>query len=286
MPRSRGSYPHPVLDDSDDVGSNFRIRNGVVVSGTTSIELQFDVELDDPDLKHYLNSGDARLGVRWKCPSTLCLEQVTPQLVGDFGIYQRFRISMPHDRVSGTITAEPIITASRTITNYYLRKQSPDYGNATFLVQSGDVLATGGQFIFSAEKVFDPMLPPLDSCFQIREYVHLDSGFHVDTSADDYVVIGLAPTAFRHFQNLASKPEYQLATVMLPALIATLTVMEQEESSGEFQGKAWYRTLSSLIEQYNVEHEEPYKQAQKILEDPIGRSMAAEVSLLGEDEDM
>jgi hypothetical protein len=58
--KTRGSYPHPVLDASDDVASFIEVFNPTVASSVEDVEIRFQVRMTDPDIQSLLDAGQAR----------------------------------------------------------------------------------------------------------------------------------------------------------------------------------------------------------------------------------
>ena len=85
------------------------------------------------------------------------------------------------------------IIAAAEIEDYRLRSQHPDYGDATFHLQPGDVIADGGYFEFEPDKLFDPLHPPLGSCFRFVSDPRLRKGIGVRFHDDEYVVVEFPP---------------------------------------------------------------------------------------------
>lgn len=283
MARSRGSYPYPVLDGSDDVDSEFAMVNTQMMSLVGSMQFDFEVRLTDVDIQRYLAEGSARLVMKWRCAETFRLGQVTPHLVQEFARTRKYRVAVPQDEIDGAVNLALQIVATEPIPDYRLSRQNEDYGDASFAIEPGDVLALGGYTTVQARKLYDPMQPPLESCFEFKEDAQLSSGISLEYSDQDHVVVWIATEVFRDFVSLRSRPDFQIVAVMLPALMATLTYMKHEAEPGDLvEERAWYRALTKLIEKHRVEHKSVVEQAQAILEDPIGRSVREE-SLDGEE---
>ena len=99
----RGSYPHPVLDGSDDIDSTFQVLNVTIAPTVDDVEIRFQVRMDDPDIQKLIDAGDARLSFRWKCGPTFSSEELEPRQAptGDGTNYlayidqQKIRRSLP-----------------------------------------------------------------------------------------------------------------------------------------------------------------------------------------------
>jgi hypothetical protein len=284
MPRTRGSYPYPVLDRSDDVDSEFAMSKTRMASFTGHMELEFDVTLTDEDLRDHLRAGTADLVVRWRCPRTFKLGQITPKRIQNLPRATRYSISLAQDDIDGRVDFELQIVATTRIPYYRLSRQNQDYRDATFAIEPGSVLGVGGVLTIQARKLYDPMQPPLESCFEFKEDDQLRSGIQLAYENPNHVMVWIASATFRDFAALRLRPDFQIATVMLPALMATLTYMKHEVQSGDdLEDYAWHRALTNLLKQHKVEEEPVIVQAQTILENPIGRAVEKESAELDED---
>lgn len=286
MVKARGSYPHPVIDASDDVDSEFRMANVEKASRVDSFELYFDVFLDDDEIKEYLEDRTARMVMRWRCRQTMRIGYEEPRRDPSRASGRRWLVSLPHSDISGPIQMELQIIAAAPIDDYQLRNQNPDYGQARFRIQPGDVLAVGGSVNVLPDKAYDPMNPPIESCFEIMPSEEVAEGIKLLFHDDQKVIVLVNHETAEKMRHLPGRTEYLTATVMLPALVGALDYMKYEAGEGDFLGdNLWYRALENLLSTHKVEHEPPLVQAQRILHDPIGRSVAKEHSILEEEEE-
>ena len=64
---TRGSYPHPVLDASDDVGASIEVFNVSVAPSVDDVEVRFQLRMTEPLIHKLLQEGAARYSFRWSC---------------------------------------------------------------------------------------------------------------------------------------------------------------------------------------------------------------------------
>lgn len=286
MARTRGSYPHPVVDASDDTDSTFHISNTQLEIEVENVRLEFESTLSDDDLKHLLDHGTARMVLRWKCSETFRLGQVEPRKVATLARSQKYAVTIPQEELDGRLELELQIVAAQAIPNYRLTRQNPDYGDASFSVSSGDVLAVGGYTTIQVGKLYDPMRPPLQSCFKFELDEQVPSGIRLSYTVSDQVTVRISPALYANFVSLRGREDFQIAAIMLPALMETLAYMQHEQASGDvLEDLIWYQALSNLIAQHNLRDKPVIEQAQAILEDPIGRTFSKELSVLGNGQD-
>ena len=274
MSSRRGSYPHPVLDESDDVSSEFFVFGLSLKMGTTKIEVEFSVELSDEDVFAYVHSGAAELVVRWRCAQTFKLGQFKPTLVSALGRTNKFAASIDQDDVAGKVQLEFQIVARKDIADYCLSAQSTEYGGATFEVRSGDLLANGGRAEFNADKLYDAMDPPVDACFEFIKDPTVTKGILLDFGNERAVQVRLSEATFDAFTVQQTRPALQTSSVLMPALMQTLIHLEEDSSlGGGSADTSWGRTVVLLVARYGVEQLSVVEQAQAILDDPTLRSL-------------
>jgi hypothetical protein len=136
-------------------------------------------------------------------------------------------------------------------------------------VQPGDVLGDGGQAEIEPKKLYDPLNPPLGSCFSFQPDEHVRKGFEADYYYDEHVLVRLAPALFERLHHVGSRPQLQIATVVLPALMETLMHMQRAYESGaedEMADKRWHQAVAGMMAASNLTFEDgPLKIAQRLL---------------------
>ena len=275
---ARGSYPHPVLDDaSDDVGSSFDVANVTVAPTQEDIELTFDVRSDDPNLRDLIEDGRARHSLRWQCSATIASAELEPQVWrrSADGITS-LRTWIDQRSVTGRISAEVRVIAAEPIRGFRWSRQHSDYGDTRFNIEPGDLLADGGSFEFEAEKLFDPLAPPIGSCFEFVVNPKQRRGIEVGLDGDDTVKVSMPTGMFEVLGHLAARPDLQIALVVLPALIETISFIQQEEgrADGEdLSDRAWFIAIRDMADRHGGLDRRPLELAQRILEHPIDLAM-------------
>lgn len=264
---SRGSYPHPVLDGSDDVSSEFLVLNPTIDVGVDHVSIMFDVRCDDPDLRRLLENGGADIAARWKCSATMRNGQLqleatplTPDVV-------RYSAVLDHQQLDGLVTVFVTSLATEVMPAFSFSRQHHDYGQAVFEIGKGDLLANGGTFSFDAKKKYDPMSPPLESCFRFVRRSDNKRFVKVNTSGDEFVEVSFPPKVYDDFAS-GFAPTIQMSTVVVPALMHALEELKRSDGPAPTPG-GWRTTISQIIEDKKLGGRDSIEIAQAILEDPI-----------------
>ncbi|MEC4088875.1 hypothetical protein [Pseudoalteromonas rubra] len=287
MMKNRGSYPHPVIDTSDDISSDFKPNNVRISFNSQDIEIEYEISTDDQDLLSLIDNGDAFHSFRWRCSATISSGELKPR-------HERtkkgFKLitSLDQQMVKGPVDADIRVIVSRRVLKHCWSKQHPDYHNATFDLLPGDVLADGGKIRFDAEKMYDPVNPPLGSCFKLIKSTAISQrGIELDFRGSETVTIKISSKMYDSFQLFSHRPDLQIALVILPALMETLSYIKQNKATKDepMDNVVWYTELTRLVEEVHRcswEDDSSLSIAQKILENPIDRAVCE--GLISEDE--
>lgn len=274
-PAKRGSYPHPVLDSSDDVASDIEVLNTTVTSGVDDVEVRFQIRMTDPHIQSLLDEDAARYSFRWTCSSTITsreLEAKPDRIYADSTGYTGW---IDQQDVRGIVRLEIRIVAARHISQYSLDGQHPDYGDATFDLLPGDILADGGYFEFEPGKLYDPLSPPVGSCFAFVPDKGVRKGLRVRFHDDAKVLVAFPEKILTGFALLKERPQLQISLVVLPALMQTISFIRDNliaESNGEGEDltdRQWYTAIKRLVEDVGSFDDPAFDTAQKILGQPL-----------------
>lgn len=280
---SRGSYPHPVIDISDDVSSYFNVINVLVSPSHQDIEIDYEVRTDDPDLLNLLDSGYAMHSLRWRCSSTISTGEMKPAEYQRTPTGVKARAWLDQQLVKGKVDVDVRIIVVKALLNHRWTNQHAEYGDASFDLQPGDVLADGGFFRFDAEKMYDPLDPPINSCFSFVRSKHY-KGIKVAFDGNETVSVQIPEKTFDQFKLFSHRPDIQISLIALPALLETLSFIKSNDEEEPLDDKAWYVEINKQVESNGGWDRSLLELAQKILENPIDTVIRA--GIISEEEDL
>lgn len=285
MPRNRGTFPYPLLDSSNDVSSEFRVPGFEIESTTTTFDIRFDVILDDVQMAAMLDREDTKLVLYWNCSPTFQSGHIQPEIVRRGPTKTTYKCLLRHEDIADVVQLEVRIIANRDIPDYRLERQHEDYGSSEFSVLHGDILGIGGGASVSVDKIYDPMAPPFESCFVFRPHDDIKAGIEVQFSQSEHVIVWMDRKLHGAFNLLSDDPDFQVATVMLPALMQTLSEMNTVNAQTEYADFRWYAALKRLLSIRRVESEIVLVQAQRLLENPISRAVRKHIAATGSNDE-
>jgi len=275
-----------VLGHADDVASVFEIPNFSVTPNVEDIEVKFRVRSDDADLAAMMEDGRAIHVARWSCAATLTSGDLDPAVIAVHADGKTYSGWLDQRLLRDKVRVDISVVAAQAMPTHQWTRQHSDYGDQTFSIRAGDMLADGYWFEFLADKMYDPMQPPLGSCFRIVPDPQQRRDLKLQFDNDEQVVIVMSPQMADGLQALGHRPDLQLSLVILPALMETLTFIERNDGdpqSEDLSGKAWYRIVKELVARQPTRASSSLEAAQRILEHPITAALVT--PLFPEDED-
>lgn len=269
MARGFGSFPHPILASGlDDVSSTFQVQSATIEFAVETVRIDFDLVLDDDYIHEMLSLGQLALKARVRSGAAMSVQSVAPKLRNDFGARKQYTATYKQTGLRGRTIFDVMLVAAEPIDDYAPPSMSEIFNHAHFSLAPGDVVGIALQIPIDVEKNYDPLNPPFDSCFRFERDPTLKNGLKLDVGAsDDQIVVKMCPELFERFGVQASKPAVQIATVMLPALIGALDLIDESDES--YVGLDWHTALTKLSAAHGGPDAENYLIAQRILEDPI-----------------
>lgn len=259
------NYPHPVLGNADDFGSDSLSIDLKISSNGTSIEITPIFVLNCDALNKLISDGSATYLSHVYCRGTLYREVFkTQKSLSD-------SLIIPSHRLNGEVEIDFFICANKNIENYKSKDFNPEYGDVSFEVERGDIVAYAGKGKFHANKLPEELksisaLMNIDCSNKNKEPMFLEySGQKITImlSIEDY-------TNYKLLKNNAQYFGVVLSSIVLPALIEALYYLDEEESD-EYSSNAWYKALKEFKD--NSKHPDPLRIGQKILDNPINNCL-------------
>jgi hypothetical protein len=272
------SLPHPVLGIEDDVTGSYSVECSVALTPEKAV-LSITQKLSNKTLEEMISNGNAAFNIEVQCRQTIFRKSY----VSDKNEYT---IEIPSKLLRNRVDVSFYIVSLQNKADYQIDGANRDYGNHTFEIQKGDVLATGGGTWFPAMKDWRA-LKAADS------FMTVDRGTFKDGPAKiflDRQKIGLELSIkdyelySNHCRRISLYPIFH-SSLVYPVLLYALYKIKDDPQ--EYSSYQWFTALSfqrdneeelSKID-WSEEQNLP-KIAQLILDDPVGRMLKAADSLI------
>ena len=275
-------YPHPVLSHFSDDLTNCLFQLTPLINGTKhAYKLEAIARTSSKDLVELLNNRKASYGLHVECPTTRYRRLIA---FHDNQISEEINA----DLLDGKVELCSLIIANEDIPNYRNRNFHDDYGDHSFYVKKGDVLAISKDAVFDASKDIDP-LKNVASILRVQKNLdHHPNPFLVDLS-DNLILIRLSPQNFDLYNELRKNQDYQTtlaAMIVVPALLQTMEVIRRDHVDGTeaFADLKWFKVITKKLKTLGYESVESclddddvFSIAQKLIGDPLNQALKSMV---------
>lgn len=254
------SFPHPVLGNGDDVSVSQIDGELTYHASAEAVELHVTgLVSGNPSLDEAVRAGNATWLVRVQCARTYFR-----RLWSQPGPTATIRIRGAD--LEGTVEVEARACSARSLP-WQPNGMHPDYGDRSFDLDPGEVLALGPTWRFHVEKQFDPLKAPLKSWMRIVEGEHAEGPFQV-TFDDDFVTIRLSKNDWGQYPAIRDRaPTVLHAGVVLPVLMQALLELRNDD------GVMWKARLRAVLDAHRLDPDAPLTTAQALLEAPLARCL-------------
>lgn len=266
------SYPHPVLGNGDDIKGGFDPEFTYQL-GRDEIVLTIGFNLKNAGIASLIKKGRASFVVEVQCPSTFYRASFATRN----DVHQ---INIPPKLLRERVTVGFFICADEAIAKYRPVDCHPDYAGASFDIEVGDMLATGGYSGFLADKDFDPMRPPVFSLIRINVGRHHEGPYDVDYGSEK-ITIELSKADWRKYLEISKEKDAipsLHAAIVLPVLVDA--IQKVKNGNGQYENMSWYGRLQTILETKGVDDKEPLEAAQRILDNPSSRYFESVAKML------
>jgi hypothetical protein len=279
-------YPHPVQSYfSDDLQDcSFQVTQRIHAARQT-YKVQVMARTSSSDLRSLVAEGHAIYAVHIECAATRYRRLIT-------SADEEFFEEIPADLLDGRVEVCSLIVASKDIPEYKNSNFHVDYGDTSFFVKKGDVLAVGNDIHFDATKDIDP-LQNVASIFKVRPNLSATNESLMVDLQDHCVVILLSQKNFDFFSQLRVDQDRQTllaSMIVVPALVFVLEEIKSAATSGdidEFNDRRWFKVIAKKVKQLGLDPERldtwasetSLVLAQKLVGDPLSSSLKSMADL-------
>ena len=267
------AWPHPVLRPSeygdDYLDSEFRALFDVSQNRSrTSVGVDVEFLLDDPDLLRLVSEGAAKYALLVKSPRTN---------FRDFVESSSGRISKTYSggNLSGRVEFAPFLISMSRIPEFRADRWNPEFGEMTFDIDIGVVLAEDAPADYWIDTADESLLGTIighkeNKCLQ-------DGRWEYQLAEDRIWILMSLADAERYLvarDGVDNRPEaqYLINGLYLPVLVAALNEVDRDADS--FCDFRWFASLDHRLDELGCPplgagKSDRAVDAQKILESPF-----------------
>ena len=271
-------YTYPVLsEEKDDYNlSIFEVDFNYKTNGVNNLLLEFNITLDNEELKKLLLDGKAEYVIHIECTNTAYRTTLNT-------INQQSRIDIPVGRVFGKLDVIALIVLKTNINHFMISDWNDDYKGIAFNLTKGNILGYKNLPSLDIVKNYEE-LTSASSIFKIYKR-NIDEPKPAKIDIDSaQIKIGLVAQEYEIYSRYCKKSQFQPilnSMIVFPALIYVFEELKQETGIEANQGKSWYISLDKAYEKRGIdfiteikdETKTSFHLAQEAMELPLSKAI-------------
>jgi hypothetical protein len=260
------AFPYPVLRPSVDdyVDGDFQASTDFSQSEDgQNIVVSCEFALSVSELGRLIKSGMASYVAVISCRDTYFRRPIrtTASAVNEL---------IPASQLRGEVQVFPYIVALKPIERFSCRLINSEFGKGPFSFEVGSVLAIDEPKAIYVDR---DLFKPVSSVFELVRNDNLsEAEWRIDLQFDK-VQIGVSPQMKERidvFRNTAKNRAILINSIYFAAVVHCLSELQQ--SASEYEGRRWAEVFSQQCHNRSIdlEHDQAYSMAQKLLGHPLG----------------
>lgn len=247
-------FPYPVLcmENDDYIDSSFEVTCSIE-ERISDVVLNFDITLENDDLKFLIHKGFAEFAIHLECSKTVFRTMVsTPS--------SKIQYSIPKSRVNGEIEVLALIVAAKKISGYRSESLNEDYDGESINFEKGAILAYYNLPEIRIFKNYEELVAN-DSFFTIVKRISQDKEeIHPITYdiADNKIKILVDENVYDEYIKYRSNQNLESvfhSLLVLPALVYMIDVL-RNETVERYEQFYWYQKIKQSLKAQNLNFEE------------------------------
>ncbi len=284
-------FPYPVLaEDTDDYREgSFIVTPSVIGETLTDFHLKFEIELDNPGIKKYIDSGKAEYVIHIECSQTSYRTMINTASDETHFILKK-------SDVNGYVNLLGMVVAKERIPFYRNVALDRDYDDTDIFFEKGSILAYYNMPRLNIYKHYEE-LSTSENLFVLCKHERNSELEHNPISFElrnDQIKIFVDDDIYNSYIKIKDRTEMRpliTSSLLYPALIYMLEELslEGENAFEDYQEYAWYKQINDYLKKNNkslyeiVKSPEPYTiTAQELLKNPINSLYDNMLIMLGE----
>jgi len=267
--------PYPILSPQRDDYHNiiFSLDSVDFVMQNKTLELKFNVSINDANIIHLIEENKLRLLLHTECPQTKYRE-IHTILIGENSLL------LQGSEINGKLEISSLLI-SNGINGYSHPKFNNLFRDFSFNFTDGSIFGFSEVYTVIITKENED-LNNVQSIMSIIKYENTQGEkITVDYDTREKIIIKAHPSVYQYYYSYKTNKTFEpliFSSLIIPALIEVLAAVKDTIEDQTYATKKWYRVLDkSLIKKMKIglekslfERYQLIEIAQSILEFPIG----------------
>lgn len=209
--------PHPVLGRGDDITvGHYTVKPDYSRSPDGIVKIEVQHELSNPTIEKLIRDGSAVFAVEINCGATLYRNMETENKPIQ-------TIKILEEKLRDRCDLQFFVIAKEEISSYRPSGINPEYGDASFEISKGDVIAYGGDASFLVGRKW--VSPGIQSIFCVKQDLPSDKPMCVSFGTDSIIIHLNSEDAENLRRTAKIFPRSYVASLFLPALVEGLNAI-------------------------------------------------------------
>lgn len=264
------SFPIPVLGSRDDVAGELAVDHCSVEVDDGRVEIKLRLLMDNPGIAARIDSGSAAFALRLSCQRTFFRKTWVSSV-------PEFTVQLEQHEVSGRIQLHPTVIATDSMTGYRPTGLNADYGDTTFGVRRGQVLAIARSHSANLDTSFDPLRNLDASIIRIGKDEDLTGSFRIDCESDQ-ILLFIDKSSWGKYQSVKTRvPHTIMMSLVVPVVAEAIHQMRRSDADDAYGNFKWYQRMKQVIDvrpHLQIDTGSPLQIAQELLSSPHQKGLA------------
>ncbi len=281
-------YAYPVLsEERDDYNSSvFNVNFQYKMNTVNSLLMQFDITMDNPELKKLISSGQADYVVHLECSNTSYRTTIHSRS-------ENISYEIPIDRVNGQIEIIVLIVAKQDISSLTNSDWNEDYDGCSFDLPKGSIIGYKNIEPLDVIKNYEELNNASSIFIFYKKLTDNPSPMEINLETEK-IGIGLCTQDFDIFSKLYNNIQFQPiinTMIVLPALIYVFEELKQDNGIENYKTRNWYVSLNikykkrgiNLEDEISSEDKTSFQLAQEAMSLPLNTALNMVSDIFGEE---
>lgn len=281
-------YAYPVLsEERDDYNSSvFNVNFQYKMNTVNSLLMQFDITMDNPELKKLISSGQADYVVHLECSNTLYRTTIHSRS-------ENISYEIPINRVNGQIEIIVLIVAKQDISSLTNSDWNEDYDGYSFDLPKGSIIGYKNIEPLDVIKNYEELNNASSIFIFYKKLTDNPSPMEINLETEK-IGIGLCTQDFDIFSKLYNNIQFQPiinTMIILPALIYVFEELKQDNGIENYKTRNWYVSLNikykkrgiNLEDEISSEDKTSFQLAQEAMSLPLNTALNMVSDIFGEE---
>ena len=278
------NYPHPIIADGYDDISDSSIKCNVDIDWDKSYYyLKYDLNLEHKTVTELIRNEQSHFIIHVECGKTFFRKAYKIDAANFSDNNCSGILTIPASKLKDRTEVSIFVCSATEISNYIPAGMHSDYGNNSFKLENGDVIALWKTYKFDLYQDYDP-IKKADSIISFQRDNERETGEIIIDVECDKLTARLPKDIHILYNDLKAdkgKEDIIMSILGIPILIEGLLYIKENMAIDEgvnlsgCRRHRWFRSLEKKLDDMHIDiksEESMFAVAQKVFENPCKKA--------------